>query len=99
MRELYIKNTKISDLFKSIIYSLFLSLFMVLFKSDDTSLVFIFTMFVWTSVFIFYLHDIKNNIATLCFLLSFFILLLGREFSFSFFGLKKYYIYSNSINN
>ncbi len=53
----------------------------------------------WTIIFIYYTTRIKENITIWCFLIAFFVFLLGREICFYYFGLERYYLYLEKENN
>ena len=51
------------------------------------------TLIVWFSLVIYTFSDIKRHFVFLCFMVSFFVFLLGREFCYNFMGLGRYYRY------
>lgn len=52
---------------------------------------------VWCVFFYNVCKDYKTNIVMLCFLISFFIFLLGREFIFEYLDVPRYYIFNDDI--
>lgn len=64
----------------------------------DTNLIFSMTITIWAGLLIYTLCDIKNNIAVFLFLISFYILLLGREVDHFFFGFQRHYVYSTTVD-
>ena len=56
------------------------------------------TFVVWILSMGYYLYNYKTNIANICFMVAFFVFLMGREMCFYYFGMPKYYIYSDEIN-
>jgi len=65
----------------------------------DASYVLMITLMLWVFVLIYSCQDISDNIALFCFLISFYVFLLGREVAFNFFGLERYYLYLVPYNN
>ena len=59
----------------------------------DASLWFTAALIVWAALVIYTFSDIKRHFVFLCFMVSFFVFLLGREFCFNFMGLGRYYRY------
>lgn len=56
-------------------------------------------LIVWSYMLILCLNDWKNNIVCLCFLISFFVFLIGREVCFSYLSLPVYYTYLTPYNS
>lgn len=56
------------------------------------------TFVVWCLSMGYYLYNYKTNIANICFMIAFFTFLMGREMCFYYFGMPKYYLYSDEIN-
>ena len=53
----------------------------------------------WLFVFLMSVNDLKNNIALFCFLVSFFVFLMGREICFEYLNVDEYYLYLKRENN
>lgn len=60
---------------------------------NEASFLLMMVLMVWFYFFILSVSDIKNNIALFCFLISFFVFLIGREVCFNYFSVKVYYKY------
>lgn len=56
-------------------------------------------LILWIWMLIYTLGDVKKHIVLICYLLSFFVFLFGRELCFSFLGLDRYYLYLQEFNN
>lgn len=56
-------------------------------------------MVVWLLMMAVFLGNWKENSAMLAFLIAFYAFLLGREVQFFYFGLERYYIFSEQIEN
>ena len=52
----------------------------------------------WSTLFVINANDISRNISTLCFLLSFYVFLIGREVCFYYLKVEIYYKYLTSEN-
>lgn len=65
----------------------------------EVSLLFTSVLIIWTGVLIYTFTDIKRHIVLFCFLVSFFVFLIGRELCFAYFGLGRYYRYLEKYNN
>ncbi|MCM1060949.1 MAG: O-antigen polysaccharide polymerase Wzy family protein [Eubacterium sp.] len=57
------------------------------------------TLVIWLSFFINSVSEFTKKPATACFLLSFFVFLLGREVCYTYLGLGRYYNYLEPYNN
>ena len=57
------------------------------------------TLIVWFSLIVYTFGDLKKHFVFLCFMISFFVFLLGREFCYNFMGLDKYYRYLEPYND
>ena len=55
-------------------------------------------LLIWCMMALYTVTDVCNHIALLFYLISFFVFLIGREFCFSYGGLKRYYTYLESYN-
>lgn len=56
------------------------------------------TLMIWVLLFAKSFIEMRENIAVLCFLISFFVFLLGREVCFTYFNLDRYYLYLEKYN-
>ena len=56
-------------------------------------------LMLWNYLLILSLSDWKNNIVCLCFLISFFVFLIGREVCFSYLSVPVYYTYLTPYNS
>lgn len=56
-------------------------------------------LLIWMYLMIMAINDIKHNIGLLCFLIAFFVFLIGREVCFQYLSLKVYYIYLTKENS
>lgn len=65
----------------------------------EANVIFALTLSIWTGMFMYALLNIKKNVALFCFLITFFLFLLGRETVFALFNVPRYYIYSEEIDN
>lgn len=90
------KFNSITALFISFII---IGIFTIMFGEKDFNLNFFFVLVIWFAMVIYYLQNIKKNSALLLFLLSFFVLMIGREFVFAYSGVTRYYLYGKDIDN
>lgn len=56
-------------------------------------------LMVWFYLLMLSISDIKNNIAYFCYLISFYVFLIGREVGFDYFSVEVYYKYLTGENN
>lgn len=90
------KFNSITALFISFIIT---SIFTIFFGEKKFNINFFLVLVIWLAMVLYYLQDIKKNSALLLFLLSFFVLLIGREFVFAYSGVTRYYLYGEDIDN
>lgn len=64
----------------------------------DANYIFSIVLSIWIALLIYSLMDIKNNVGIFLFMVSFYVLLLGREVAHYFFGFSRHYIYSTTID-
>lgn len=57
------------------------------------------TLMVWLLLVTITVRDLKNNVASFCFLISIFVFLLGREVCFNYLGVPVYYIFLTKEND
>lgn len=53
----------------------------------------------WSFLFVCVIDNLIDNIALFCFLISFFVFLLGREVAFEYFSVERYYLYLSDFNS
>lgn len=63
------------------------------------NVLFALTLTLWTALFIYSFVNIKENVVLFCFLISFFVFLLGRETVFAYFHVEPYYDYTRQVDN
>lgn len=63
------------------------------------NVLFALTLTLWTALFFYSFVNIKENVVLFCFLIAFFVFLLGRETVFAFFHVEPYYDYTRLIDN
>lgn len=56
-------------------------------------------LILWALCVVYCLNDIRDNIVLFCFLISFYVFLLGREVAFYYLGLEEYYLYLTPWND
>lgn len=64
-----------------------------------SNLLFSLALILWLGLIIYVAEDIKRHIVLFCFLISFFVFLIGRELCFAFLNLQRYYRYLEDYNN
>lgn len=60
---------------------------------------FVVLMIIWIIMFFLALFDIKNNVVVICFLIAFFVFLMGRQFTYAFFEREEVYSFLNKTNH
>lgn len=93
---LKIQRLKLRSLLCIIVLFLLLSIITMVCKAPFLLML---TLMIWIILLVYATNDIKNNAASLCFLLSFFVFLLGRELCFSYLNLEVYYKYLTGEND
>lgn len=65
----------------------------------EANILFTCALIIWAGVMIYSATDLKRHIVLLCFSVSFFVFLFGREICFAYLGLEKYYRYLEKHND
>ena len=90
------KNKRCAVIVSLVVISVFLLTVNLIF---DAGLLMTCVLIAWSSLVVYALSDIKRHFVFLCFLISFFVFLLGREICFTYFGLERYYNYLEPYND
>lgn len=79
-----------------LIYS---GLVLVMAAVHQISILLVLVLLIWGSIFCAGITDLRNNIALICFLIAFFVFLLGRQVVYSLFSRNEVYSFLNVTNN
>ncbi len=92
-----IKSNSISMKLFLLIMTALLGVVLLLFSGANT--LFLLALILWLFLMVYSVQDFVNKTSFVCFLVAFFVFLLGRELVFCFFDVSRYYIYLEEYNN
>lgn len=81
-----------------ILFMLFTILILVFSLAEKVDLLFTVTFLLWSWLFLFSVINLKESPLLFCFLLSFFVFLLGRQLCFHFFHIEQVYEFLDVVN-